>query len=267
MLQTISTNPEVVQHAPGRTPLMLIHDGGGTTFAYHALRSLDRTVIGIHSPGLLEGKGIVDVLDAAHQYAGMARQYLQQNGLSHSKILVGGWSLGGTISLAVAALYPDLVCGVVTIDTSPPEVSGMSADQAVSVLLHPWSRTDGIHGLVRKQLELNTRALLSNPEYQTTLRNVKVPVFVLCAMEPFQPPESLQKSLQLPESATAWLTGSKRSEIAKAAWKALLGEYFVGVDLLVGNHWTLFAPANTTTTTQGLLNGLNAIESWLSKRD
>src|SRR5882757_3693471 len=40
MMQAMSFNPEVTQYAPGPTPILLIHDGGGTAFAYHSLHSL-----------------------------------------------------------------------------------------------------------------------------------------------------------------------------------------------------------------------------------
>ena len=262
MTQAISSNPEVIQYAPGRTPLMLIHDGGGTAFAYYSLDNLERTIIGVHCPGLQEGKGIVSVHHAADEYAAIARQYLKQSCPGHSKLVVGGWSLGGTISITMAALFPDLVAGVVTIDTTPPGVDGLTAQQAESVLLHPWSRTDGIHGLVRRQLQLNTRASFSNQEYKTTVRvsAVNVPVYVICAMDPFRPPESLE----LPDSCSELLLNFKRPKAAEVAWKALLGERLLGVHTIPGNHWTMFLPVNIKTTTEALRQGLDAIEGWLN---
>jgi pimeloyl-ACP methyl ester carboxylesterase len=258
MMQAISSNPEVIQYAPGRTPLMLIHDGGGTAFAYYSLRNLDRTVIGVHCPGLQEGRGIVSVQHAVNEYAAIARQYLKQNCPAHSKLLVGGWSLGGTISLTMAAMFPDLVAGVVTLDTAPPAVEALTAEQAESVLLHPWSRTDGIHGLVRRQLQLNVRALFSNQEYKKTLRvsAVNVPVYVISAIDPFRPPESLQ----LPDSYSQSLLNSKRPHVTEVTWKALLGERLVGVQTIPGNHWTMFTPVNAKTTTEALRQGLDTIE-------
>lgn len=262
MMQAISSNPEVIRYAPGRTPLMLIHDGGGTAFAYYSLGNLERTVIGVHCPGLQEGKGIVSVQHAANEYAAIARQYLKQSCPGHSKLVVGGWSLGGTISITMAAIFPDLVAGVVTIDTTPPGVGGLTAQQAESVLLHPWSRTDGIHGLVRRQLQLNTRASFSNQEYKTTVRvsAVNVPVYVICAMDSFRPPESLE----LPDSCSEWLLNFKRPKAAEVTWKALLGERLLGVQTIPGNHWTMFTPVNAKTTTEALRRGLDAIEDCLN---
>jgi pimeloyl-ACP methyl ester carboxylesterase len=242
---------------------MLIHDGGGTAFAYYALGNLDRTVIGIHCPGLKEGKGIVSVLQAAKDYAAIAREYLNQNYPGHSKLLIGGWSLGGTISLTMAAMFPDLVAGVVTMDTTPPGVGGLSVEEAETILLQPWSRTDGMHGLVRRQLQLNTRATFSNLEYVTIIRDhhVNVPVFAICAADPFEPPESLQ----LPESSSKWLLEFKLPHLAEVTWKALLGERLLGAPTVPGNHWTMFTPMNAKTTTEALRQGVDVIERWLSK--
>nr|WJZ49098.1 non-reducing polyketide synthase [Calonarius rufo-olivaceus] len=264
MMQAISSNPEVIQTAPGRMPLLLIHDGGGTAFAYYALGNLDRTVIGIHSPGLQDGQGITSVHEATKEYAAIARQYLKQNCPGYSKLLVGGWSLGGTISLTMAALFPDLVAGVVTIDTTPPGVVGLTADQAESVLLQPWSRTDGIHGLVRRQLQMNTRASFTYPEYQTIVRvtAVNVPVFALCAIDPFRPDESLG----LPKETYEWLLTFKQSDVAEGTWRKLVGDRLVGIESVPGNHWTMFTPANVKATTEALRRAVDVIEGWLNKR-
>jgi pimeloyl-ACP methyl ester carboxylesterase len=264
MMRAISSNPEVIQHAPGRTPFMLIHDGGGTAFAYYGLGSLDRTVIGMHSPGLIEGKGIVSVLQAANDYAAIAREYLNKNCPGHSRLLIGGWSLGGSISLTMAAMFPDLVAGVVTIDSTPPGVGNLSVEEAEAVFLHPWTRTDGMHGLVRKQLQLNTRATFANLEYITIIRDhhVNVPVFAICASEPFEPP-----TVQLPSSSSKWLLEFKPPEVAESLWRGLLGERLLGTYMVPGNHWTMFTPTNAKTTTEGLRQGIDVIERWLSKAE
>ena len=53
-------NPSLVQSPPpskqGTAPLILIHDGGGTTFSYHCLHSLDRAVYAIHNPRFYSGR-------------------------------------------------------------------------------------------------------------------------------------------------------------------------------------------------------------------
>ncbi|TGJ86321.1 hypothetical protein E0Z10_g2450 [Xylaria hypoxylon] len=80
-------------------PLILLHDGGGTTFSYHCLYPIGRALYGIQNARLDEGgyweSGI----------SGMASHYIEliekvfPNG---GEILLGGWSLGGLLSLEVA---------------------------------------------------------------------------------------------------------------------------------------------------------------------
>ncbi|KIM77611.1 hypothetical protein PILCRDRAFT_11865 [Piloderma croceum F 1598] len=109
VLDHMGTNPELIQDKPGTLPLMLIHNGGGTALAYRLLGDVGRTVLGVHSPGLCEGKGIVSIRHAIDQYAHFARQWLDQHTPHGSRLLIGGWSLGGTIAIALAASHPDLL--------------------------------------------------------------------------------------------------------------------------------------------------------------
>jgi hypothetical protein len=64
----------------------------------------------------------------------------------------------------------------------------------------------------------------------------------------------------LPATATTWLLSSKRPQIAEAAWKALLGDCFVGATTIPGNHWTMFTPGNITTTTDAIKHGIDVLE-------
>lgn len=113
---------EVVQPAPpgGRssTPLFLIHDGGGTTFAYHCLSPLDRAVFGIANPRFHSGTAWDGGLpEMARAYLRMIRHTvvsadyppaapctITRAGKKRWKILLGGWSLGGLLSLEIARL-------------------------------------------------------------------------------------------------------------------------------------------------------------------
>ncbi|KAG6040928.1 hypothetical protein E4U41_006579, partial [Claviceps citrina] len=53
-------NPTQVQSAPpgrrGALPLVLMHDGGGTTFSYFLLGSLSRDVWAVHDSRYFEGR-------------------------------------------------------------------------------------------------------------------------------------------------------------------------------------------------------------------
>ncbi len=85
-------NPCMVQSGPkgGRNssalPLVLIHDGGGTTFGFWVLESLHRDVWAIHNPHFWDGepwKGGMD--EVARHYINL----LQKAEIS-GEILLGG---------------------------------------------------------------------------------------------------------------------------------------------------------------------------------
>ncbi|EGY23188.1 Amt4 [Verticillium dahliae VdLs.17] len=71
---------EVVQYpqhaAPGTTPLILIHDGGGTSFAYHCLDPLRRPVYAIANPHFHSGAplGPGGIREMAELYVAMVRR-------------------------------------------------------------------------------------------------------------------------------------------------------------------------------------------------
>ncbi|QSZ28806.1 hypothetical protein DSL72_003311 [Monilinia vaccinii-corymbosi] len=112
-------NPEIIQDVdlewdgkkpPPRVPLFLIHDGGGTTFTYHCLDPLRRPTYGIfnprfHSGGSFEG----GVRGMGRLYAVMIRQTCAEPDFPGKRsadgrvdILIGGWSMGGLLSLEIA---------------------------------------------------------------------------------------------------------------------------------------------------------------------
>lgn len=85
-------NPAQVQFAPRfqqkpSTPLVLIHDGGGTTFSYFTLGSLRRSVWAIHNPNFFTAEQWEGGMDE------MARHYI---GLMYDAGISGTIILGGT---------------------------------------------------------------------------------------------------------------------------------------------------------------------------
>ncbi|KAI2616962.1 alpha/beta-hydrolase [Hypomontagnella submonticulosa] len=97
------TNPALIYQGPSsrppRVPLILVHDGGGTHFNYHLLDPIDRPLWGIenarlHDGGWWEG-GIPQM---AGHYIELLGKILPYGG----DILLGGWSLGGHLSLEMA---------------------------------------------------------------------------------------------------------------------------------------------------------------------
>ena len=92
-------NPALVQVAPsskqGAAPLILIHDGGGTTFSYHCLKPLHRNVYAIHNPRFYSGRIWAGGITA------MAEVYLE---MIRSVVPLGGsLILGGKLCLLLLA--------------------------------------------------------------------------------------------------------------------------------------------------------------------
>ncbi|KAK7920219.1 hypothetical protein PG985_008241 [Apiospora marii] len=143
-------NPEVIQKggASEALPLFLIHDGGGTTFAYHCLDPLDRPTYGIFNPyfgnggrfeGGIRGMGrlyasIIRRTCAEPDFPSSSRHAAADGGVD---ILLGGWSLGGLLSLEVAKVLAESgggvrVVGILMVDSiypvNPPSVRMESMD-------------------------------------------------------------------------------------------------------------------------------------------
>lgn len=101
-------------------PLVLIHDGGGTCFSYYCLDPLGRPTYEIHNPRYFTQKpwegGIPEI----------ARYYVSliHKAVPCGKIILGGWSFGGILSLAMARLLADdplyNVIGIVMVDSICP---------------------------------------------------------------------------------------------------------------------------------------------------
>ncbi|KAG6356305.1 hypothetical protein INS49_015692 [Diaporthe citri] len=102
------------------TPLVLIHDGGGTCFSYYCLNPIGRIVYEIHNPHFYSAKpwpgGIPEM---ARHYVGLMRKAVPRG-----RILLGGWSLGGLLSLEMARVLADdpdfTVVGIAMVDSICP---------------------------------------------------------------------------------------------------------------------------------------------------
>ncbi|KAK5660171.1 hypothetical protein OQA88_13640 [Cercophora sp. LCS_1] len=119
-------NPHLIQERPSGcpwvkiAPLVLIHDGGGTTFSYYCLGNLKRDVYGISNPYYSTNKvwrgGIPE----------MARTYVRyiKSVIPRGEIILGGWSLGGLISLEVTRILAEdpalRIIGMIMVDSICP---------------------------------------------------------------------------------------------------------------------------------------------------
>ncbi|CAN8096035.1 unnamed protein product [Discula destructiva] len=107
-------------HNISHVPLVLTHDGGGTCVSYYCLDPLGRPTYEIHNPRYFSQKpwqgGIAE----------MARYYVSliHKSVPRGRILLGGWSFGGILSLEMARILADdpyyNVLGIVMVDSICP---------------------------------------------------------------------------------------------------------------------------------------------------
>jgi pimeloyl-ACP methyl ester carboxylesterase len=265
VLNQIGANPELIQERPGTLPIMLIHDGGGTALAYRLLGNIGRTVLGVHSPGLHEGKGIVSIRHAANQYAYLARQWLDQHSSRCGRLLVGGWSLGGTIAVALAAAHPDLVAGVILLDPPPPGTAAMTLAEAECLIPSGNTRSSGgFSALVRAQLKLNAQSLSLDADCQGGQRdlvaNLKAPVYLVSATDPLSHQAARGANLKSPNSCSEWMLSRQRASMAESAWSDILGNLLVDTERTAGDHFTMFTHTHAASTTEAVQRAADALE-------
>ncbi|ATZ45187.1 Bcboa10 [Botrytis cinerea B05.10] len=133
-------NPVLIQKAPRRyksaIPLFLFHDGGGTVLPYYFLESLNRNVWGVSYPHLNDG-GTFE-----HGIKGMGELYAGyiRGKVSRGKVLLGGWSAGGSIAIQVAKCLeniPELcVAGIILLDTPFPDFPDWRPKNSPPVQFH-----------------------------------------------------------------------------------------------------------------------------------
>jgi thioesterase domain-containing protein len=148
----MESNPEVIQDGnvtdsrqkPQAIPAFLIHDGGGTTFSYHCLEPLGRLTYGIFNPYFGSGERFEGgICGMGRLYAGIIRRTCvetefpaKRNSDGTVNVLIGGWSMGGLLSLEVAKILTGdsdvRVVGVLMMDSmytvDPPSVRLESMD-------------------------------------------------------------------------------------------------------------------------------------------
>lgn len=121
-LQVLDTGPPPGD--PGATPLLLIHGTGGAINWWDDLIPLlrdSRRVIALDLLGY-GGSAKPDSGYSIESQAGLVAQVLDRLGVSRTIAI--GHSLGGSVATALAENSPDLVAGVVLIDSSPDHSSG-----------------------------------------------------------------------------------------------------------------------------------------------
>ncbi|PPJ55135.1 hypothetical protein CBER1_09968 [Cercospora berteroae] len=121
-------NPMQLQYAVSEdAPLFLVHDASGTIFNYSLLGDLRRNVFAVYDPKFEREEGWSGGLpEMAREYVALIRKVNPSR-----PIILGGWSLGGLVSLEMARILDHerhlcgndddfagpIVLGVIMIDT------------------------------------------------------------------------------------------------------------------------------------------------------
>lgn len=101
-------------------PLVLIHDGGGTCFSYYCLEPLGRPVYAIYNPRYhTQQPWTGGIPEIARYYVNLIHKTVR-----YGRIILGGWSFGGILSLEMARVLADdplyNVLGIVMVDSICP---------------------------------------------------------------------------------------------------------------------------------------------------
>ncbi|KAI1439581.1 Alpha/Beta hydrolase protein [Annulohypoxylon stygium] len=228
--------PALIQDDPDFSdppPLVLIHDGGGTTINYYFLEDLNRHVWGISNERLVEDSAWPGGINQ------MAEVYadLIQAELPHGPLILGGWSIGGIIALemakALAGNTDFRVLGVVMIDTFHPLARDIGISQDTTAIEWGEATTEESKQITLKSIRNCTkfaqkwgRDSLNGPEKSTD----SPPVILLCASEGY--------CISTSED--------------KLGWENYQHDFFAHVMKVPGNHHNLFADENVDGLTEQL---------------
>ena len=257
-------NPNLIQDLDGAhrsasdppTPLVLIHDGGGTIFGYHCLGKLERPVYGIYNPHFgTENTWSGGIPEMAVHYVRLVRAAVPEG-----PIFLGGWSLGGLISFEMSRLLADdpalRVKGVMLIDSPcpPPRPAdpGPSPPPPIKRHVGEWSETTPPE--IRAAVSRCFDEAFAVVEKWTppTWEDVRGPpsVFLLRASAPI--PAPLKGASALDTNKNDLFLG----------WRKYREDLVAQVKMIPGHHYTIFALENLAAITEAIRTACHEMESW-----
>lgn len=272
------TNPNLIQDLDGElqyshrrpTPLVLVHDGGGTIFSYYCLGDLERTVYGIYNPyyhsedKTWEG-GIPEM---ARHYVDLIRATVPEG-----PIILGGWSLGGLLSLEMSKLLEGdsafRVVGIVMVDSVYPRnvIDGMPAPPPIVPHVTEWN----------ENTRPETRVAVSRcfGEAMRMVRSWTPPVWgfdgsglpgaaVKRGLNSRGPPPVFL--LRAREPVPVLEQGVSRVDVHRKdrylGWENYRKDMIVRVVEIEGHHYNVFAIQHLDSITEKLKNACRDVEAW-----
>lgn len=277
------TNPNLIQDMSGPlraygwapTPLVLIHDGGGTIFSYYFLGDLDRPVYGIYNPHYHSEKSWAGgIPEMARHYVDLIRATVPEG-----PIILGGWSLGGLLSLEMSKVLADdpafQVLGIVMIDSVYPKAAAVAEKMSLPVVQHATQWNENTRpetraavtrcfaeamAMVRRwtppvwESESSTSPETAKPgtngHSASSQSHRPPPVFLLRAREP------------VPVLAD----GVSRVDVYRRdrllGWENYRKDLIVRVVDIEGHHFNIFAMQHLDDITEKLKNVCCEVETW-----
>lgn len=301
-----STNPTRIQECPvlpaaarRPAPLVLIHDGGGTTFSYHCLGPLGRSLYGIHSPyfnaplsalnsNASQSPDVApdkspdgDNSDDRPWPGGlpqMARHYasLLPGTVPAGEVILGGWSLGGLAALEMARALADnaeprfRVLGLMLIDSvNPPRLGeGDAALVPVVPFAVPFTRftREETKRRVRMNFEMASR-LVSEWELPTWEGR---PADQGGGDPACRPPPAILLRAREYVPVEPGLNAVSRVDIRRGdrllGWGRYREDFIIKVEDIPGHHFNIFAEEHLDTLTRKLKAACCDIEA-LARKD
>lgn len=242
----------------------MIHDGGGTTFAYHCMDSINRFIYGIsnpyfHSPEAFEGS----LADLGEVYTAWIRTAVTKRDFSIRKssdgrvqIYLGGWSLGGMLSLEIARRLVDdediKVVGILMVDTIyPGGLKRTATTEFPSNVSEP--------GLTKNEI-LSRRCMV---QARRMVGRWKIPVWDGDDADTRQKSVLLRAKERLPTAASS--PGFDELDTYRADKRLGWGRYekdmFTEVFPVDGHHFDLFSCDRVEETTKAVKRALERLDT------
>ncbi|KAI0532817.1 acetyl-CoA synthetase-like protein [Xylaria digitata] len=240
--------PALIQDDPDFSelpPLILIHDGGGTTINYYYLGDLERHVWGISNEKLVDETAWPGGI---HQ---MAQTYIDLIllELPRGPLIFGGWSVGGLIALEMAKILAENtetpVLGVVMMDTYYPSADDGGRDKDTSAIEWGEATTEESKKVTLKSLENSAKF---SERWGRDARNVST--------KPNLPPVILLRASKSHCDSDAKIRGGNNV----LGWENHQPNFFAHVLDVPGNHYTLFTDENVDGLTEGLSQACDILE-------
>jgi thioesterase domain-containing protein len=246
-----------------KTPIFLIHDGGGTTFTYHLLESQGRFVYAIANPRWESCKPFEGGLpEMGRIYTGYIRETVKKVGFPAKRhrdgrfeIFLGGWSLGGLLSLEVArqlAHDPRIkVTGVVMIDSVYDHLNTRREFSAVGFQTDETGKTKNQILVQRAMTE--ARRMISSWDYPTwegKFAQERPRTILLRAMERVPTKEE-----EGPSSIDSF------RDDPQLGWGDYMEDFLEDVVDIPGDHFTLAELPNISTTSAALKKACGRLDS------